>query len=124
MLSAFCFRAEGEIFIPQSFHANTHYLIIIHSSGKSWFRSATTQNRTPACHFSPFAIIGQLTGLMHVAFAQSNPHDEGIETLGTDAITQFAESAQVDLDIACSLMDGDEGDRLRQRRNMISEHLG
>jgi maltokinase len=61
---------------------------------------------------------------MHVAFAQSNPHVESIETLGTDAITQFAESAHVDLDTACSLMDGQEGDRLRQRRNVISEHLG
>ena len=73
---------------------------------------------------SPFAIIGQLTGLMHVAFAQSSPQVESIEILETNAITQFAESAQVDLEMACTLIDGDEGDRLRQRRNMISEHLG
>ena len=73
---------------------------------------------------TPFALIGQLTGLMHVAFAQSNPPDESVEILGTDAITQFANSAHVDLDTACSLMDGDEGDRLRLRRNVISEHLG
>ena len=73
---------------------------------------------------SPFTTIGQLTGLMHVAFAQSNPPDKSIEILNSNAITQFAESAHVDLEMACALIDGDEGDRLLQRRNMISEHLG
>lgn len=72
---------------------------------------------------TPFATIGQLTGQMHVAFARSSPHEESIEILDTDAITQFADSAQIDLDTACTLIDGNEGDRLRQRRKMISEHL-
>ena len=73
---------------------------------------------------TPFALIGQLTGQMHAAFAQSHPQVESIELLGKDAITQFAVSAHEDLDIACSLMDGEEGERLLQRRDMISEHLG
>lgn len=72
---------------------------------------------------TPFALIGQLTGQMHVALVQSSSSCSDIEILDADSLTQFFDAAQADLETACTLMEDNEGDRLRQRRMLISQHL-
>lgn len=73
---------------------------------------------------TPFAHIGQLTGHMHVAFTQSKSNERGIESLGVEAINHLIDAAREDLETACLLMDGDEGDRLRKRKGIILQNLG
>ncbi len=67
---------------------------------------------------TPFARIGQMTGEMHVALARTE-----IKELNHDRIQEFLDSALADLNTACEIVDGAEGERLRTRQAAIRERL-
>jgi maltokinase len=67
---------------------------------------------------TPFARIGELAGHMHVAFAAN-----GITELSPTEVAALGTAAFADLASACELMDGDEGDRLLERKGEIAERL-
>lgn len=64
---------------------------------------------------APFARLGRMTGLMHVAFAA-----DGIGTWDQSQIEHLHASAQQDLALALELVDGPEGERLHARAERIA----
>jgi maltokinase len=67
---------------------------------------------------APFARLGRMTGLMHVAFAA-----DGIGTWDRSEIAQLHASAREDLVVALELVDGAEGARLRARADRIASGI-
>jgi maltokinase len=67
---------------------------------------------------TPFARIGELAGHMHVAFSTN-----GITELSPTEVAALETAAFADLTSACELMDGEEGDRLLERKDQIAERL-
>ena len=72
---------------------------------------------------TPFARIGQMTGEMHAALARTESGDTDIKELHRDRIQEFLNSALADLNTACEIVDGAEGNRLRARQAAIRERL-
>jgi maltokinase len=64
---------------------------------------------------APFARLGRMTGLMHVAFAA-----DGVGSWNRSDIERLHGSARSDLAIALELVDGAEGERLRARADRIA----
>ena len=62
----------------------------------------------------PFAVIGDMTARMHLAFAA-----RGVDHWDRAAISQVHAQARADLDDAVRLIDSEEGIRLRARRDRI-----
>ena len=66
----------------------------------------------------PFVVIGEMTARMHVAFAAN-----GVDQWDRAAISRVHATARGDLDNAVRLIDGEEGGRLRARRDRIAAHM-
>lgn len=69
----------------------------------------------------PFALLGEMTARMHLAFIGSNP--DGIDQWDRLAMTELHESCRADLDEAVRLIDGEEGERLRAREAAIAAQM-
>lgn len=67
---------------------------------------------------TPFARIGQMAGEMHLALI-----DDGITQLGRDDMIQLGAAAAADVKTAGELIDGEEGERLRECTDAITKHL-
>jgi maltokinase len=67
---------------------------------------------------TPFARLGEMTADMHTAFAAI-----GRGTADAEMIEAWRTSAQADLDRACELIDGVEGERLRERAPLMAESI-
>jgi maltokinase len=67
---------------------------------------------------SPFARIGQMAARMHLAFSA-----EGIEVAGAADLLGIRQAAVEDLDEALRLVDGPEGQRLRERQGALRTEL-
>lgn len=77
---------------------------------------------------SPFKRIGQMTAQMHVAFATEGIEVAGTDVTGTDVarahdLPTLHQAALADLDEALRLVDGPEGQRLRERQGALSREL-
>ncbi|MGA0210174.1 MAG: hypothetical protein ACO3LZ_09680, partial [Candidatus Nanopelagicales bacterium] len=66
----------------------------------------------------PFAVLGEMTARMHLAFAGS-----GVESWDGAALSRLHDSCRAHLDEALRLIDGDEGDRLRARADRIAARM-
>jgi maltokinase len=66
----------------------------------------------------PFAVLGEMTARMHLAFAES-----GVETWDRCAILHVHGACRADLDEAVRVIDGAEGARLRDRFDRIARRM-
>lgn len=66
----------------------------------------------------PFAVIGEMTARMHLAFASL-----GVDHWDRAALAQVHAGARADLDEAVRVIDGSEGERLRARRSQIAKRI-
>jgi maltokinase len=66
----------------------------------------------------PFAVLGQMTARMHLAFAQT-----GVDTWDRGAISLVHGACRADLDEAVRVIDGPEGARLRERSYRIGRRM-
>jgi maltokinase len=66
----------------------------------------------------PFAVLGEMTARMHLAFAQS-----GVDTWDRGAISRVHGACRADLDEAVRVIDGAEGARLRERSDRIGRRM-
>ena len=69
----------------------------------------------------PFAVLGEMTARMHVAFIGSHP--DGVDQWDRRAMSELHESCRADLDEAVRLIDGEEGARLRARHSAIAQQM-
>lgn len=66
----------------------------------------------------PFAVLGEMTARMHLAFAQN-----GLDTWDRGAISLVYGACRADLDEAVRVIDGPEGARLRERSDRIGRRM-
>ena len=80
----------------------------------------------------PFAVLGEMTARMHLAFvagadvsgaAGADSASSGIEQWGRAAVARVHADCRADLDEAVRLIDGEEGARLRARRDAIAARM-
>lgn len=72
----------------------------------------------------PFAVLGEMAARMHLAFVASDGSaSSAIEHWGRAAVARVHAECRADLDEAVRLIDGEEGARLRVRRDAIAARM-
>jgi len=73
----------------------------------------------------PFAVIGEMTARMHLAFVADAEGSgaAGVQQWGRAAVARVHADCRADLDEAVRLIDGEEGARLRARRDAIAARM-
>ena len=69
----------------------------------------------------PFAVLGEMTARMHLAFIASRP--DSVQQWDRLAISELHASCRADLDEAVRVIDGQEGVRLRARQSAMAQQI-
>ena len=79
----------------------------------------------PVDAIEPFAVLGEMTARMHLAFVADADGSAaaGVDQWGRAAVARVHADCRADLDEAVRLIDGEEGARLRARRDAIAARM-